>query len=444
MRSVRGEADPTSRRGIRESFAWRTGRAHLAAALTITLVFLYVARLIHHHREAEGQLERARVCAAALAPGADGDYAEAVDRLQRRYPWLLGVGVLSSSGRLDRLYPDDPLLHRSAEAAATSREEIFSDIARKDGADVGIRSVRVPLNGSDDPTATAGLFLFYDGAGGMQNALLMTAVVLVTGTAFFLLAISQVRWFRQEVSAPLRELSGAARTDTPPGRARSQRVMRWREMADLAHGIAHIREALEGARQQAEAAERNAEVRLKEREAGFDRQLRRALDQAMIDPLTGLRNRRYLDHELERLFAAQSARSECLAAIMLDLDHFKSHNDAFGHKAGDEVLRFVGELIRSAIRPTDHGIRYGGDEFLILLPGADEAQAEAIAERIVRLFSQYAVVLPRLESPLSISAGVASTKDRTFANGLELLAKTDTALYQAKAGGRNTVATACA
>lgn len=438
--------EPTSSRGIREAFAWQVWRAHLVAAPLVLVLFLFAADLLRDRQRDLGEVERARVCAAALDPGPDGDYTASVDRLQRRYPWLLGVGVLDTAGRLVSLFPDDAALRSAAEDGARGAGAQFRSGAYLDGQRVSVTGVKLPLNGSHTASATRGVFLFYESEPRHWQALLLTGVGVLTGLAFALAGVSLVRWFRQEISAPLKELSGAARVEEEPssGRARSHAVMRWRELADVARGIAELRLALEAERGRTEVAERRAESRLKEREAGFDRQLRRALDQAMIDPLTGLRNRRYLDHELEHLVTASKSKGEGLAAIMLDLDHFKRHNDTFGHKAGDEVLRFVGELIRSAIRPSDHGIRYGGDEFLILLPGADEVQAEAVADRIVRLFAQYAVVLPRAEKALSISAGVASTQERQFESGLELIAHTDTALYQAKAAGRNTVVTSAA
>jgi diguanylate cyclase (GGDEF)-like protein len=141
---------------------------------------------------------------------------------------------------------------------------------------------------------------------------------------------------------------------------------------------------------------------------------------------------------LEPLFEAHRDSHEPLAAVMLDLDNFKNYNDTHGHQAGDALLRFIGALLRGAIRPSDHAVRYGGDEFLLVLPQANAKQATAIADRVVKLFRQYSSCLQQ-EQRLSLSAGVAAIPDHPCDTGEELIAKADRALYTAKASGKDAV-----
>jgi len=135
----------------------------------------------------------------------------------------------------------------------------------------------------------------------------------------------------------------------------------------------------------------------------------------------------------------QREKDEDLAVVMIDVDNFKTHNDTLGHQAGDELLRFVGDLLRGSIRPSDHAIRYGGDEFALLLLNVDKRHACIIVERIVKLFAQYAATLGETTT-VSLSAGVATMKGDKCHDPQGLLAHADAALYKAKRGGKNTVA----
>src|SRR5690606_18066499 len=110
--------------------------------------------------------------------------------------------------------------------------------------------------------------------------------------------------------------------------------------------------------------------------------LREALHrQSIRDPLTGLFNRRYLEESIEREILRAHRNSQSLAFVMLDIDHFKRFNDEFGHQAGDLLLKEFAGFLQQSLRGEDIGCRYGGEEFLLLLPGATAAEAEQKAEQ---------------------------------------------------------------
>jgi two-component system cell cycle response regulator len=162
---------------------------------------------------------------------------------------------------------------------------------------------------------------------------------------------------------------------------------------------------------------------------------------AQTDPLTQLLNRRALTEritaEMERALRYDSS----LALLMIDLDHFKSVNDTYGHLVGDDVLRDVATLLTQTLRTTDVAARYGGEEFLALLPETDDAGAEAFAERIRAVIEAHAFGT-RLDQPglrLTASIGVASFPAARIESVEDLYARADAALYRAKADGRNRV-----
>jgi diguanylate cyclase (GGDEF)-like protein len=160
---------------------------------------------------------------------------------------------------------------------------------------------------------------------------------------------------------------------------------------------------------------------------------------AIVDPLTGLYNRRYLNETLSREMARAQRGKQSLGIIMLDVDHFKSFNDNYGHEAGDIVLKEVGGRLKQACRASDIACRYGGEEFVLVLPEASleivTARAEDIRLSMKDISLMYGgVVLPQI----TISAGVSMSPD----NGQiadALLKAADDALYQAKRNGRDQV-----
>lgn len=161
--------------------------------------------------------------------------------------------------------------------------------------------------------------------------------------------------------------------------------------------------------------------------------------QALRDGLTGLYNRRFLDEVLERLALDAQRRKVPLAAIMIDLDHFKKLNDQHGHAMGDRVLRDTAAAIVGCLRATDLACRYGGEELLVLLPDCALEMAVTKAEQIRGKIAELSLGSER--PPISASLGVAAIPE-TSVRVNDLLAGADAALYVAKQQGRNRVAAA--
>jgi diguanylate cyclase (GGDEF)-like protein len=199
-------------------------------------------------------------------------------------------------------------------------------------------------------------------------------------------------------------------------------------------------------RHEAEATLRRAHEHDK---AQFEEQTRKASQRAQrlrreatIDPLTGLYNRRHLEQVLKREISFAQREGHAVGIILLDLDGFKQLNDTLGHAAGDAALCAVGEFLRSRLRAYDTACRYGGDEIVVVVPGADAAAAGALAEQLRAGIEQLVVgeagaAGPRLTASLGVAAFPAGG---TAADAL--LHAADAALYRAKADGRNRVASA--
>ncbi len=158
------------------------------------------------------------------------------------------------------------------------------------------------------------------------------------------------------------------------------------------------------------------------------------------DPLTGVLNRRAILARLRAEFAKARQSGDSLSLLFLDLDHFKHVNDSYGHRAGDQCLRGVIGPIAGELRQGDALGRYGGEEFLILLPGASTADAEVVAERIRKRVQEMSMIVSGMRIGLTVSLGVAAV-DGEVAIPDDLIERADAALYRSKEGGRNLVST---
>jgi two-component system cell cycle response regulator len=163
---------------------------------------------------------------------------------------------------------------------------------------------------------------------------------------------------------------------------------------------------------------------------------RRLARQALTDDLTGLANRRHGGRQLEREVALCVRHGRLLALVRVDVDHFKSINDSHGHEAGDQVLVEVARRLQGAVRGGDELARWGGDEFVALLPDTDKAGALRAAERLRAAVAAAPIVAAGTELPVTISVGWAHWAGDTPD---DLLARADRALYKAKDAGRDTV-----
>ncbi len=163
-------------------------------------------------------------------------------------------------------------------------------------------------------------------------------------------------------------------------------------------------------------------------------------DMAMRDPLTNVGNRRFLDQHLESLAEASRSSRMDLICLLIDVDHFKAVNDKHGHAAGDELLVFVAELIIASVRHDDLKVRLGGDEFMVLLPGASVEYAHKLSGQLHTLFNQQI----RMKYPggprATLSIGISSLNGDNCLSGAELMEKADKHLYTAKRSGRNRTA----
>ncbi len=392
------------------------------------------------NRQAHALLqEQAHTCAAALTPAKDGDLSDSVAALQARNDRLLAVATLDANGDVQTVYPDRPA-HRAAVLAGLSELNEATTMTSP-GGDEAVRAtaVIVPLNGSVSPLATQALILLRTPVGAADWLPAVAMFTAIMALVSFLNARSLDRWFEGRVARPLREMATALPNGhDPPGRVPPVRTGVWCETAQIAERFHELLHTLADSDARTRRLEREAQRQILSRKLGFDRELRRARDRASTDPLTGLRNRTFLEERLEPLFEHHARHKTELSAVMIDLDNFKVYNDSRGHQVGDALLRFAGALLRGAIRPTDHAVRYGGDEFLLLLPDTDSRQAAIVAERIIKLFRQYARRLNR-DDGVSMSAGVASAREGDCRNGHQLVNRADANLYVAKRAGKNGV-----
>jgi len=190
----------------------------------------------------------------------------------------------------------------------------------------------------------------------------------------------------------------------------------------------------------------NRQIQRKQSVDHLRARLHDGLRAAMIDPLTGLYNRRFAMPFLKGLAAGQGGASSGFAVMLADLDHFKQINDRLGHTAGDRVLCHVADLLGSSVREVDLVARIGGEEFLIVMPGADGAEARRAADRLCRRIGEADIALRGQHAPthVTVSIGVAMghaqpSEQAASAHVEALLEEADRALYRAKARGRNTV-----
>lgn len=214
------------------------------------------------------------------------------------------------------------------------------------------------------------------------------------------------------------------------------------ELEDLAAAVGELGREINHWRAEAAYLRYSVETTVDQRTRHAAAAAQRAEREAETDPLTRLANRRALERALPRIFAEHVARNEELCLLAIDVDRFKALNDTLGHQAGDNLLKFLGELIRSTIRKeVDLGVRLGGDEFVIVMPGTAANDALNAGRRLAALFMQRARTLGPIEPPPALSIGLVARRQHGVTTWEELLQRADAAMYHAKRG-RAGIATA--
>jgi len=182
------------------------------------------------------------------------------------------------------------------------------------------------------------------------------------------------------------------------------------------------------------------QIRKKRYTARLRDNVQQSMEMAITDGLTGLYNRRYMESHLATLVEQAAGRGKPLSLLVLDIDYFKSINDSFGHDAGDDVLREFAMRVRKSIRGIDLACRYGGEEFVVVMPETDMAVGALVAERIRRRIASepFAIEQGAKAIDVTLSIGLASLNAASD-TGATILKRADQALYRAKRDGRNRV-----
>jgi diguanylate cyclase (GGDEF)-like protein len=196
------------------------------------------------------------------------------------------------------------------------------------------------------------------------------------------------------------------------------------EVKLLLHEIRHQRQAVSDLKEE-------VRQRIANRTSVLERTIVSLRNQIVHDPLTGLYNRRMLDQLLGQLVTQSLAERKPLSLMMIDVDHFKELNDTLGHTAGDDMLRSVGQIIRSTIRDSDFGCRYGPDEFAILLPGCQGSVAKRIGERLQSLVHLLVESYKVRRCP-RLSIGISTLDELGAPTTANLLRRADERLYASK------------
>ncbi len=298
-------------------------------------------------------------------------------------------------------------------------------------------TLREPAGDSEKPRHTELLGYVRTGiiAGGWQQTMASKLDLLIgVGVLAIVAAIPLGFLVIRRIVAPLDDL-GAAMVQFAHGKLHVRSpVIRSDEIGRLAAAFNQMADQ----HQQTHERMRRLNAELEERVAHRTQQLR---ELASREPLTGLYNRRFFNDTLERRFAEAVRYNDDLSCVMIDLDDFKSANDTLGHQVGDELLMLTARTLLAQLRSADVAARFGGDEFVILLPQTDAEQARILGERIIERFTRE-LDERYPEVRVSMSLGIASIK-ATRAETAELLVRAaDRALYDAKGAGKNQVCTA--
>ncbi len=239
-----------------------------------------------------------------------------------------------------------------------------------------------------------------------------------------------------QFSRPVAQLvQTAGQMNTGPGQAQFRSDSSLAEVQQLGDALNQMMATLAEKRQALQSANANLEQQVQQRTADLVQANNTLRAISRQDPLTGIPNRRAADERLQEEFLRLKRAAVGYALLLLDVDRFKSINDTFGHEVGDQVLKFVALQLQQQLRGTDFIGRFGGEEFIVLLPMVDEKGARQFAEKLCLALSQCQVPVVGTVTA-SIGGAMAQLTDAAMETALRAA---DAAMYQAKQTGRNRV-----
>lgn len=421
---------------IPSSIAARGFLLIVLVAASIGMPAYVTGRLLLRHAREQLDDQRATFLSLALAAHLESD-PEAHDQDQ----WLQRIYAQSQRVRWAALLDRDGRGVEFRRRTAMPRDQIIAqiDLAAREptsrALDIdGLRSQRFELLTIPQPEQDVVLAVMLDRqtpAGAGPAAAIVAACVagligLVLAAAWLQLGIQRpLKRLGQRLRSLQQGLAEAALHDSAPD-----------ELAGLVEAMTDMRHELAKWRCEAAHLRHSTDSQVDARTRRAAAAQRRAERDARTDPLTRLFNRRTLEREGPQIFAAQQNSRVELSVILIDVNNFKQLNDTRGHREGDGLLSFVGDLILSSVRKgTDLATRFGGDEFVLVLPGTGVTEACAVARRIIALFAQRVRGMDDVTPPPGLSAGVAGRRVHSAPDWETLLKMADTAMYYAKRTG---------
>ncbi len=411
----------------------------LLVGSSLLTLYLTTGRMADHaERSAAAQIARA-IAAQRHTGRLDEEEALRLCHQVLANPAILAARMWNGDGELlADAAANPPLLAHLAARPAERLKEVVVDRVESSGAAAGsgsIMRVSFPLNPAarDAAVVMMGLLVsLKESDFAVPGTWLCYLTLLVVGGA--------AGWFgyrhvRDHVAGPLVVLAG---WESLAGADQAGAILAERgdEWGSIATGLVECERAASIWRDRASQVERRMETALAHQTRQITQDLQRMRREAWIDPLTGVKNRRLMEEKLPQIFSAQRAAGHDLSLVMLDLDHFKELNDAHGHPMGDEVLIFLGSLLQQCLRRDDIAVRYGGDEFALVLPGVGIQEADHLARRIMAMFAQRTRMMTQMRPTPTLSAGIASIRHNQPASAASLVALADRALYRAKHSGK--------
>ncbi|MBI5268899.1 MAG: GGDEF domain-containing protein [Burkholderiales bacterium] len=382
------------------------------------------ASLLGRHQHAMSCLGEAAALGAGRALGEE--------TLSLRLSWLN-----ARNRHAESLSPDDPARQATHTALLDDWQALAADCraqgaARLQAMAEGNHAITLHLVGRDEEAAAAlrALLPVYERLGMAPNAGLC-----LTEEARCLAALGRLAEAAQRHEQALQVLETHGTLEDRCAALEGLADAR-EQLGDAAGALAALKR-LRTLERQSTAERAQAAVRQRELRLELARLTHQWAREATEDPLTGLGNRRALQAWLHDHLPDEQGHGDGLALVLVDLDHFKQVNDRHGHGVGDEVLRRVGRLLAANCRARDRAVRYGGEEFVLGLAGADRQAAAEVAERLRQAIA--AQPWPEVSPGLHVTASLGVADAREAAGAQALLTLADQRLYAAKLGGRDRV-----